>query len=76
MITYIEAFIASKTLSLNSQKAYQYDLQQFSQVVGNVLVRTNCPFIKTVYRQLAHPLKNERYLRLISFCITCIRKII
>ncbi|MBM6541053.1 site-specific tyrosine recombinase [Streptococcus dysgalactiae subsp. equisimilis] len=34
MITYIEAFIASKTLSLNSQKAYQYDLQQFSQVVG------------------------------------------
>ncbi|TNY48471.1 site-specific tyrosine recombinase XerD, partial [Streptococcus pyogenes] len=32
MITYIEAFIASKTLSLNSQKAYRYDLQQFSQV--------------------------------------------
>ncbi|AXQ78120.1 site-specific tyrosine recombinase XerD [Streptococcus chenjunshii] len=31
----IAAFVASKSLSLNSQKSYYYDLQQFSQTVGS-----------------------------------------
>lgn len=35
MMTYIEAFIASKSLSQNSQKAYRYDLQQFYQIIGD-----------------------------------------
>ncbi|MGT2935105.1 site-specific tyrosine recombinase XerD [Streptococcus castoreus] len=34
MMSYIEAFIASKFLSHNTQIAYRYDLQQFCAIIG------------------------------------------
>ena len=34
MITFISKFLASKSLTLNSQKSYLYDLQQFAEIIG------------------------------------------
>ncbi|BAQ23674.1 site-specific tyrosine recombinase XerD [Streptococcus troglodytae] len=34
MITLISKFLASKSLTLNSQKSYLYDLQQFAEIIG------------------------------------------
>ncbi|AND78569.1 site-specific tyrosine recombinase XerD [Streptococcus pantholopis] len=58
----IAAFIDSKALSLNSQKSYYYDLQQFSQTVGSRINKERL----ALYEQSLAPLAISAKKRKIS----------